>query len=93
MKGHLKKHIMNTIKNNNKNTKKEEVKLGRHKINIHEKRKFRTTLVANDIEWDKIKRAAKEADCSVNNYIIQRAIEGIKTSSELISNHNQTELF
>ena len=42
MKGHLKKHIMNTIKNNNKNTKKEEVKLGRHKINIHEKRKFRT---------------------------------------------------
>lgn len=78
---------------NSNELNKNPVKLGRHKINIHEKRKFRTTLVANDIEWDKIKHAAKEAHCSVNNYIIEKAIAGISSSDVFIHNPNQTELF
>ena len=76
----------NTVKNTTK-------KLGRHKINESQKRKFRTTLVANDIEWEKIKHAAKKANCSINTYIIEKAIYNISDSLVKNENDKQTKLF
>ena len=77
------------VKNSNNNPKKK----GRRKINPQNKRKFRTTIAASDIEWEKIKKAAQNAHCSINNFIIQKAIEGISLNSSSYVNKNQLELF
>ena len=68
------------------------VKKGRRRINPQNKRKFRTTVAASDIEWEKIKQAAERANCSINNFIIKKAIDGIVIASP-VKDSNQTSLF
>ena len=80
------------ISNNTPNNKLNKTR-GRRKISPENKRKFRTTLVANDIEWEKIKNAAKNEKCSINTYLIKKAIDNISTFDSFLVDKNQTSLF